>query len=86
MSRARKKGKSIDWDRIRWGTLTRWCRKHNDEIKRLTGKSCFTKTGELNDRTLRYLYNHDEIIKRIAKSHWKRVKRKIHFKLYVLRG
>ena len=82
---ARRK-KRIDWSRIRWGTLTEWCKRHEAEIRRLTGKSCFTRSGELNDHTLRYLYNHDEIIKRIAKSHWKRVKRKIRFKLYVLRG
>ena len=82
---ARRK-KRIDWARIRWVTLTRWCEKHNSEIKRYTGRSCFTRSGELNDHTLRYLYNHDEIIKRIAKSHWKRVKRKIRFKLNVLRG
>ena len=81
-----RKRKRIDWDRIRWGTLARWCRKHNDEIKRLTGRNCFTKDGGLNDHTLRYLYKHQEIVKRIAKSHYKRILRKIRFKLYVLRG
>ena len=80
-----KKGK-IDWDRIRWSTLTDWCHRHEGEIRRLTGKDCFTRTGELNDNTLRYLYNRDDVIKRIAKSHWKRIKRKIQFKLHVLRG
>ncbi len=78
--------KRIDWEHIRWGTLTRWCKRHNKEIKRMTGKNCFTRSGELNDNTLRYLYNHEEIIKRIAKSHWKRIKKKIQFKLYVLKN
>lgn len=78
--------KRIDWNRIRWGSLTEWCLRHNDRIKRLTGKHCFTRNGDLNDNTLRYLYTHDEIIKRIARSHWKRVKRKIRFKLRVLKG
>ena len=82
-----KKGRStIDWGRIRWGTLTDWCKRHNSQVKRYTGKDCFTKNGELNDNTLRYLYNHDEVVKRIAKSHWKRILRKIQFKLHVLRG
>ena len=78
------KKRRIDWRRIRWGTLTRWCRKHNDEIKRLTGKSCFTKSGELNDNTLRYLYSHPEILQMITRQ-WRRIKRKIHFKLHVLK-
>ena len=82
---ARRK-KRIDWARIRWGTLTGWCKRHNDRIKRYTGKSCFTKGGELNDHTLRYLLNHPEIVKKIAKSHYKRILRKIQFKLYVLKG
>ena len=81
-----RKRKGVDWARIRWGTLTAWCKRHEKEIRRLTGRNCFTKTGELNDRTLRYLYKHQEIVKRIAKSHWKRILRKIRFKLNVLKG
>ena len=80
------KRRGINWARIRWGTLTAWCKRHEKEIRRLTGRNCFTKTGELNDRTLRYLYKHQEIVKRIAKSHWKRILRKIRFKLNVLKG
>ena len=80
------KGKRIDWGRIRWGTLTAWCKRHEQEIKRYTGRSCFTRSGELNDHTLRYLYRHQDIVKRIAKSHYKRILRKIRFKLYVLKG
>ncbi len=83
MARRRKR---LDWDRIRWGSLTEWCLRHSKEIKRYTGKPCFTKTGELNDNTLRYLYNHPDVVKRIAKSHYKRILRKIRFKLFVLRG
>jgi len=83
---ARRKGKRIDWDRIRWGTLTRWCKKHDSEVRKLTGRSCFTKRGELNDNTLRYLYNHPEILRKISRTWWRRIWRKIHFKLYVLRG
>ncbi len=74
----------IDWSRIRWGTLTRWCSRHESEIRRLTGKSCFTRSGELNDNTLRYLYNHEEILQEITRQ-WKHIKRKIGFKLHVLK-
>lgn len=81
---ARKKRRKIDWSRIRWGSLTDWCKRHNKEIKRLTDKSCFTKNGELNDNTLRYLYKHDEILKKITRK-WKHIKKKIHFKLHVLK-
>jgi len=80
------KRKRIDWERIRWGTLTAWCKRHNSQIKRLTGKPCFTRSGELNDNTLKYLYNHPDIVKRISKTHYKRILRKIQFKLHVLRG
>jgi hypothetical protein len=78
--------RKVDWSRIRWGTLTEWCRRHNAEIRKLAGKTCFARNGELNDRTLRYLYDHPEIIKRISKTHWRRIWRKIHFKLHVLKG
>jgi len=79
------KQKRIDWSKIRWGTLTAWCRRHEREIRRLTGKNCFTRSGELNDNTLRYLYSHPEILRKITRQ-WKRIKRKIQFKLYVLGG
>jgi len=78
--------KRIDWERIRWGTLTAWCKRHQAEIRRMTGKNCFTRSGELNDNTLRYLYSHPDIVKRISKTHYKRILHKIQFKLYVLGG
>jgi len=46
----------------------------------------FTKKGEINDRVLRKLYRDDEFLRKKAKSRWRTIKRKIHFKLYVLRG
>ncbi|BBC20957.1 hypothetical protein [Aeropyrum globular virus 1] len=75
----------IDWSRIRWGSLTRWLLKHRQAIKRRYGDP-FTKTGEINDRVLRKLYKDEEFLKRLAGSHWRRIKRKIQFKLYVLGG
>ena len=80
---SRRKG--IRWSRIRWGSLTRWLREHEDEIERLTGHKPFTRDGEINDNTLRILKAHPEIVKKISKSRWKHIMRKIVFKLKVLR-
>ena len=80
----RKRASKIDWSRIRWGSLTKWCQRHNREIERLTDKSCFTRDGKLNDNTLKYLYNHPEILQKITRQ-WKHIKRKIGFKLRVLK-
>lgn len=73
----------INWERIRWGTLTAWLKTHRAEIKRKHGDP-FTKTGELNDRVLRKLYKDDKLLKKLAGSKWKRIKRKLHFKIHVL--
>lgn len=76
------KGK-IKWDKIRWGTLTKWLMKHRSDIKRKYGDP-FTKSGEINDKVLRQLYKDEEFLKKMSGSQWKRIKRKIHFKLNVL--
>ena len=81
----RKRKKRINWDKTRWGSLPRWLLKHRQAIKRRYGDP-FTKTGEINDNVLRKLYNDEEFLKKLAGSHWKRIKRKIQFKLYVLKG
>ena len=77
--------KRINWKKIRWGTLTRWLKDHRDEIRRYTGRSPFTRSGEINDQVLRTLLAHPEIVRRIAKSHYKRILRKIRFKVKVLK-
>ena len=80
-----RKRKKIDWSRIRWGSLTRWLLRHRQEIRRKYGDP-FTRDGEINDNVLRKLYKDEDFLKKLAGSHWKRIKRKIHFKLHVLRG
>ena len=79
----RRKSK-IDWNRIKWGSLTRWLKAHEKEIRRRYGKSPFTRKGTINDKLLRSLYRDERFLKRLAGSHYKRIKRKIHFKLRVL--
>ena len=75
----------INWKRIKWGSLTRWLEEHRAEIKRKYGDP-FTRSGEINDNVLRKLAKDDEFLKKLAGSHWKHIKRKIIFKLNVLRG
>ena len=82
----KKAKKAINWKKIRWGSLTRWLEKHENEIQKLTGHKAFTRSGEINDNTLRILAAHPEYVKKISKSHWKKIMRKIKFKLRVLRG
>ena len=87
MGRVRRAAKRlIRWRRIKWGSLTRWLKRHRSEIRRLTGHDPFTRSGEINDNTLRILRGHPEYVKKIAKSHWRKIMRKIVFKLRVLRG
>ncbi len=81
----RKKHK-IDWSKIEWGSLTRWLRKHEKEIKRALGKSPFTRSGEINDNVLRELKKNKKLLKKLAGPHWKKILRKIIFKLNILKG
>ena len=84
-SGSRKKGgKRIDWDKIRWGSLTEWLLRHREEIRERYGKDPFTKTGEINDNVLRRLYRDKEFLRELAGSHADTVWHKIHFKLHVL--
>ncbi len=83
--RSRPRRKRINWSKIRWGTLTRWLKKHRSKIKDRYGASPFTRSGEINDRVLRKLYKDKAFLKELSKTHWKRIRRKIQFKLYVLR-
>jgi len=83
----KKSRKKIDWSKIRWGSLTRWLKKHRKAIKRKYGDPFrVNKRGqvEINDRVLRKLYKDEKFLKKLAGSHYKRIKRKIQFKLYVL--
>ena len=77
--------KKINWSKIRWGTLTAWLLRHRQAIKRRYGDP-FTRNGEINDRVLRKLYNDPQFLKKLSKTHYKRIRRKIQFKLYVLKG
>jgi len=76
----------INWKKkIRWGTLTAWLKRHRRAIKRKYGDP-FTRTGEINDHVLRKLKNDKEFLKKLAGPHWKKILRKIIFKLNVLKG
>lgn len=77
--------KRVNWKRIKWGSLTRWLKRHRSQIKRKYGDP-FTKTGEINDRVLRKLAKDQAFLKKLAGSHWKKILKKIRFKLNVLRG
>jgi len=76
--------KRVDWGSIRWGTLTRWLKKYEGKIKRRYGESPFTRSGEINDRVLRKLYKDENFLRRLSGPHWRRIRRKIGFKLHVL--
>ena len=75
----------IKWRKIRWGSLTRWLKKHRAAIARRYGDP-FTRTGEINDNVLRKLKNDKEFLRKLAGPHWKKILRKILFKLNVLGG
>ena len=81
--------RKIKWKRIRWGSLTRWLKRHRKEIARKYGDPFITKRGkivEINDRVLRKLAKDEKFLKKLAGPHWKKILRKIQFKLNVLRG
>lgn len=77
--------KKINWSKIRWGTLTAWLKRHRRAITRRYGDP-FTRSGEINDRVLRKLYRDKAFLKELSGPHYKRIRRKIQFKLYVLKG
>ena len=83
--KTRRRTHRINWNKIRWGSLTRWLKKHRKAIERKYGDP-FTKNGEINDRVLRKLYRDKAFLKKLSGSHYKRIRRKIQFKLYVLKG
>jgi len=82
----KKAAKAINWKKIKWGSLERWLKRHEKEIKRTLGKSPFTKSGEINDNVLRSLKANEELLRKLAGTHWKKIKKKITFKLNVLKG
>lgn len=82
--KVRRKVKRVDWQEIKWGTLTRWLKKHLNSIKRKFGNP-FTKSGKLSKTVLKRIYNDEEFLKRTAGRRWKHIKRKIHFYIYVIR-
>ena len=89
MRKTKSKRKRINWKKIRWGTLTRWLKKHRRSIKRKYGDPFVVKGNEvveINDRVLKKLEKDEKFVKRLSGSHWKKILRKIRFKLRVLRG
>jgi len=83
------KKRRINWSKIRWGTLTRWLKRHRKQIKRKYGDPFVVKNNkaiEINDKVLQKLEKDEKFVKRLSGSHWKKILRKIRFKLRVLRG
>ncbi len=82
------KRNKTNWNKIKWGSLTNWLKRHRKEIEKITGSDPFIvkdgKIVEINDRTLRKL-NNPETLQKITPQ-WKRILKKIRFKLNVLRG
>ena len=81
--------KRINWKKIKWGSLTKWLKRHRSAIKRKYGDPFVTRGGkvvEINDRVLRKLYKDKEFLKKLAGNAWKKIWRKIHFKIHVLKG
>lgn len=74
----------VDWDRVRWGSLTEWLEKHRAAIRRATGSDPFTARGTMNTRVLRRLAEDEDLLRRLAGTHYRRIKRKILFRLNVL--
>ena len=85
----KKKVKKINWKKIKWGSLTKWLKKHRAAIRRSVGDPFVVRGGkivEINDNVLRKLVKNEALLRKLAGSHWKRIKRKILFKLNVLKG
>ena len=59
------------------GTLKAWLKKHARKIARRYGESPFKRDGTIKVTVLRKLKNDDEFLKKIARSRYKLIKRKI---------
>ena len=55
------------------------------KIKKKCGDP-FTKKGEINDHVLKCLERNPEYVRKLAGTHYKRILKKIRFKLNILRG
>ena len=80
------KKKRIDFSKLRWNSLKRWLKKHRRSIIAKYHEDPFTKTGEINDRVLRRLQKDENYVKKLSGTHYKRILKKIRFKLNVLKG
>lgn len=77
-------GGKINWRKIKWGTLEEWLKKHQGEIEKRYHMKPFTKDGKMNEKLLRKMYKDTNFLKQVSGSHYKRIKRKIQFRLYVI--
>ena len=65
------------------GSLRRWLKRHEAEIKRYLGTSPFNRDGTIKMSVLRRLHANKDLLKRIAKSHWRRIWHKIHLAIFL---
>ena len=81
----RRRRRRIEWDEIRWGTLTRWLKKHEEKIRKKYGRSPFRRDGKISLSVAKRLYADEKFLRELAGSHWKRIRRKLHFYIHILR-
>ena len=74
----KRKDKWIQRAIKRPGSLRAWLKRHEKKLRRLTRMKVFNKDGTVNERLIEYLERHPDVIKKISKSHWKRIWRKVH--------
>ena len=59
-------------------TLKKWLKKHSKAITRRYGESPFTKDGKIKTSILKKLKKDDEFIKKLSRSKYKTIKKKIN--------
>jgi hypothetical protein len=67
------------------GSLKAWLKKHAKKIERRLGESPFTKDGKINTRVLRRLKRDRELLKELAGSKWRLIRKKINLAITLKR-
>ena len=76
--------KRVDWKNIEWGSLTRWLLKHRQAIKHRYGDP-FRRDGKISKSVLKRLVKDEKFLRKLSKTRYKKIKKKIHFYLNVIR-
>lgn len=81
--KAVSKTRRIDFSKIKWGTLTKWLKRHEKKIRRVFGKRPFTAGGKINKALVRVMLSNPEKLKRITRRS-PLILRKLRFYYYIL--